>query len=152
MDRKAFAKGMFILTTAYKEEFSRDQMNVYYSFLNHLTPAQLEKAARRHIAKSSWFPKINELLQAAQEFRPTPMGAWNKLAEAAETGKKPELDYATEQALTAIGGWEAFCYSSYQDLKYWVNDFKHAYLTAQAREEEVVNMPNTKPVPQLEGR
>jgi len=131
MDRETFVKGMYILQEAYEKELSQGTLAVYFEFLGHLTPAQLEKAARKHISKNPWFPKINELLQAAQDSQPTPIDVWHHLIAAAKAGVKPEMDYATERALSAIGGWDRFQYTSFDELRWLFKEFKAAYLEAQ---------------------
>jgi hypothetical protein len=70
MTPEVFAKAMFVLSAAYEKELNDDTMEVYYRFLNHLTPDQLELAARRHIARSPYFPKVSEILNSVREDLP----------------------------------------------------------------------------------
>jgi hypothetical protein len=149
MDRTEFAKGMYILLSAYPErEIGQDTMDVYYEFLNHLTPAQLEKAARRHIAKSAWFPKVSELLRAVEDPELTVIDVWQKLIAAAETGQKPmPMDTATRAGLQAVGGWDILSLANYESLRYLFKDFKEAYLGARAQDTASLDYS----VPQLEG-
>lgn len=156
MNREIFVKGMFILQEAYEKELSQGTLDVYFGFLGHLTPEQLEGAARKHISKNPWFPKINELLEAAaaRGSLPTPIEVWNGLiaaAERARPGEKPEMDVATERALGAIGGWDKFLLTSYDELKWLFKEFKEVYLAA--REEDIGGRPElSQPsVPRLEG-
>ena len=136
MDREQFAAAMFILGAAYERQLNQDAMEVYYSFLKHLSPEKLEAAARRHISRSSYFPKINELLEASRENQPSPIEAWQQLIVAAKDGEKdPNMDSPTRQALAFIGGWEAFNMLTYDDLKFRFKDFQTAYLEALARVE-----------------
>jgi hypothetical protein len=146
MDRETFAKGMFILSAAYERHLDQDTLEVYYSFLNHLSPAELEEAARKHIKKSSWFPKISELLGAVQSLLPSAIEVWTKLLAAAEGGVKPEMDGPTKTALDFIGGWQQFCITSYDDLPFRFKSFKEAYEGAMERKSsrlEIDHDPHT---------
>lgn len=151
MDRETFAKGMFILQAAYEKQLDQDTMEVYFSFLNHLTPAQLERAARQHIAKSGWFPKISELLGAVKNDLPTPIDVWNRLLAAAADGTKPEMDAATERALASIGGWDQFQYIDQDSLRFRFKDFKEALLEGRDREGTVPEIESGgSPIRQIE--
>ena len=151
MDYETFVKGMHILQEAFEKELSQGTLDVYFEFLGHLTPAQLEKAARAHIAKWPWFPKINELLFLARDPGPTPIEVWQRLLQAAETGHKPKMDHAAARALAAVGGWEAICYTPCDELKFKLKDFKEVFLAT--REQEAGGRPELGPpeVPRLEG-
>ena len=155
MNRETFVKGMFVLQEAYEKELSQGTLDVYFEFLGHLTPAQLERAARDHISQNPWFPKISELLGAvaAQVSLPFPIEVWNGLITTAERNQyqKPEMDAATERALRAIGGWEKFTLTSYDELKYLFKEFKQVYLAA--REEDAGGRPELgqPAAPQIEG-
>jgi hypothetical protein len=149
MDKPTFVKGMFILGEAYEKELGDNLMDVYYQFLRHMTPEQLERAARRHIARSPYFPKVSEILQAVREDLPSAVDAWNMLWTAAESGKKPEMDAVTERALTFIGGWEAMQYTDCNELRFRFKDFERAYLEGQTQELEKLS-GRQEPVAALE--
>lgn len=66
LDDAVFIKGMTVLGAAYPDyQIKDDTIDIYRSFLNRLTPIAFEHAIRLHIIKKAWFPKINELLEAA---------------------------------------------------------------------------------------
>jgi hypothetical protein len=136
MDRLTFAQGMAILGEAYEKELSDNLVGIYYEFLQNLTPAQLERAARRHIAKSPRFPRVSDLLQAFREDLPSAVDVWNRLMAGAERGEKPELDAAAERALEFIGGFQTVQYAPYDELKFRFKDFERAYLEGQDQELE----------------
>ena len=75
-------------------------------------------------------------LQAFREDLPSAVDVWNKLMEAAENGKKPELDAAAERALAFIGGFEVIQYTNTDDLRFRFKDFERAYLEGQTQELE----------------
>jgi len=152
MDKVTFIKGMVILGEAYEKEVGDNLLEVYYQFLNHLTPEQLEKAARRHIARSPFFPKVSDLLQAVLEDSPSAIDLWNRLISAAADGQeKPELDAAGERALAFIGGWHHFKYMPYDDLKFRFKDFKGALLEGREKEALCELLIDRIRHPQLEG-
>ncbi len=139
MDRETFAKGLFILGANYPErEITHALVEVYYSFLNHLTPAELERAVRKHIARSQWFPKVSDLLQAAREDMPSPREVWAWLLDEATTGQKPHMDAATARALEAIGGWDVLRLTPSDDLKFRFKDFEAVLLERREREQEAL--------------
>lgn len=148
MNEQTFAQGMALLSASYPDYPVRDETTeVYWSFLKDMDNLDFEWAVKRHISQSSWFPKISELLKAAQERLPTPIDVWNGLIAAAEDGVKPEMDRATEKALAVIGGWEEFSRTPYDSLHYRFKDFKAAFLEARASQEhETVEMQ-----PEIEG-
>lgn len=137
MNKEAFAKGMFVLSEAYEKDLTEGLLEVYFKFLHHLTPEQLERAAIKQIARSPYFPRVSDLLQAFREDLPSAVDVWNKLMEGAEHGgKKPELDAAAERALAFIGGFEAIQYTNIDELRFRFKDFERAYLEGQTRELE----------------
>ena len=149
MTPEVFAKALFILFAAYEKKLDQDTVEVYYQFLNHLTPEQLERAAKRHITRSPYFPKVSELLQAVREDLASATDVWTRLLKAAEDGEKPLMDAATERALDFIGGWEQFQITSYDDLRFRFRDFEKVYLEGQTRELERIS-GRQEPVAALE--
>jgi hypothetical protein len=150
LSEEQFLKGMAVLMSAYPDyKCTADTVDVYRVVLRNLSPQEFEKAVWVHITTLKWFPKVSELLDAVQGLKPSPIDAWNRLLAAAKTGKKPDMDAATEWALASLGGWEVFQYTSYEDLKFRLKDFKEAYLEAQHH----LGRPEIghQPVPQLEG-
>jgi len=139
LDQEFFKKCMGILTAAYLDyEFKPDTMEIYRQTLINLTDVELERAIWVHVTTRKWFPKISELLDAVREQHPSPIEIWQELITAAERGQKPELDEATEKALTAIGGWEVFQFTPYAELQFKYKDFRIAYLEARARQNLVL--------------
>jgi hypothetical protein len=150
MSEEVFMKGMAVLAAAYPDYVLKTEtMGVYREFLQHLTPEQFGRAAKRHIARSPYFPKVSEILQAVREDLPSALEAWNMLWTAAERGKKPELDAATERALTFIGGWEAMQYTDCNELRFRFKDFERAYQEGQTQELEKLS-GRQEPVAALE--
>lgn len=136
LDDGVFLKGMDRLMNAFKDyECGPDTVDLYREFLGHLTREEFKSAIDSHIKKYNWFPKIAELLKAVPTHAPTPIDLWNLLLAAAETGVKPEMDAATERALTFIGGWETLCYTDLRELSFKFKDFKATLLDARDQEE-----------------
>lgn len=136
MDKGIFTRGMLLFVALYPDyPLKPETTEVYWQFLKHLSNLDFEWAVKRHVTTCKWFPKVSEILQAVQDHLPTPIDIWSRLlAAAAETGKKPEMDAATEKALAIFGGWEAFQYTPIADLQYRFKDFKSALLEARARD------------------
>jgi hypothetical protein len=128
-----FNRGMAILMSVYPDyECKPDTVDAYREFLQHMSNQEFEAAIKNHISQNKWFPKVSELLQATLDALPTPADVWSRLIAAAETGKKPEMDPATERALYVVGGWDKFCMTSYETLDYRFKDFKAELLAARA--------------------
>ncbi len=139
LTEKQFMKGMGILMNAYPDyECTPGTVDIYRERLRpRLTPQEWEAAVNRHIDTCKWFPKVSELLQAAQELLPSPLEIWNRLIAAAEDGEEnPEMDDAIRQAIAVIGGWEEFSRTSYDSLHYRFKEFKAAFLEARAQERQ----------------
>lgn len=139
MDKIIFMAGMKKLSDLFPDYPLKDgTMEGYWEFLEPLSNLQFERAVKAHIKQNKWFPKVSELLAAVQEQGPSVTDIWQRLLAAAESGKKPEMDAATEKALAVLGGWEVFQYTSYDDLQYRFKDFKSALLEARAKDSLMV--------------
>src|SRR5208337_3143852 len=119
-DDSIFNRGMALLMAAYPDyDCSPATMDIYREFLSHLSNLDFERAVKTHISKCKWFPKVSELLDVIRAQRPTAIDAWNFLLKAAERGWKPvEMDKAMVAGLEAVGGWEKFSYTPFNDLGY----------------------------------
>ncbi len=158
MDKRIFKEGMKKLAAAFAEYELRDEtLAIYYDRLHHLSDQDWNRAINHHIDTGKWFPKISELLEGVaarvQASFPKPIEVWNGLITAAERNQnqKPEMDAATERALRAVGGWEKFTLTSYDELKWLFKEFKEVYLAA--REQDAGGRPELgqPAVPQIEG-
>ena len=130
-----FNKGMAILGAAYPDyECSPATVDIYRERLQKLSDLDFERAVYHHIDTCKWFPKVSELLQASRAHQPTPIDVWNRLLRAAEAGQEPELTGPEAAALSAIGGWETFQITSFDDLHFRFKDFRVALLEVRARE------------------
>ena len=139
LNEDQFLKGMAVLMSAYPDyKCTPETVDVYRVALRNLSPHEFEKAVWVHITTLKWFPKVSELLDAIRDQGPTPIDIWNLLLAAAETGKKPEMDAATEKALGVLGGWERFQYLPFNELQYQFKDFRVALLEARARDNLVL--------------
>lgn len=147
LDKVIFAQGMKILSDLYPDyPIKEGSLDAYYEFLQNLTNLEFERAVKSHVSKSSWFPKVNELLAGAQENKSV-MDTWNRLLQAAEAGEKPEMDIAAERALGIFGGWDAFTWTPYETLQFRYKDFRAAYLEEKARETLVLAGGEQKALP-----
>lgn len=132
MDREVFGRGMVILESLYPDyPLKTETIDGYWGFLQHLSNLDFERAVKHHISTCKWFPKVSELLQASRAHLPTPIDVWNRLIRAAELGQEPELTAPETAALGAIGGWEAFQVTSFDDLHFRFKDFRSALLGAR---------------------
>ena len=118
---------------------------------SRLKPEEWEMAVNLCLDTLKWFPKISELLAAADSNRRTPEEIWAWLKKEAESGVKPELDGPTETALLAVGGWEDFSVTDYDDLKYFFKTFKEVYQVAAKQEQNLKALPAGEGQALLEG-
>lgn len=154
LNEEQFLKGMAVLMSAYPDyKCTADTVDIYRVALRSLSPQEFEKAVWAHITTFKWFPKISEILQAVRDLNPppSPIDAWNRLMAAAEgSGGPPEMDAAIEKAVSFVGGWDALCYTPFDQHRFMFARFKEAY--QEAREQErVQEQIGHQSVPQLEG-
>jgi hypothetical protein len=139
MTREDFAKGMYKLEIGLdrKEPFPPESAEVYWERLASLTPAEWELAVNFCLDNCRFFPKIVDLLEAAQAGRPGAEEIWGRLLVAAEDGGDlPEwVDEPTKKALLATGGWDAFCVTNYEELRFFFKPFKEVYQVARKQEQ-----------------
>lgn len=125
-----------------KKDIDPEVVDVYWERLNNrLNPQQWERAVNYLVDTSKYFPRICEILEAADLGRPAAEDLWGRLLVAAEDGKKPPLDAPTEVALLAVGGWQAFQVTPYDELKFMFKMFKDTYLVAVKQEKAQVALP-----------
>ena len=134
MDKKTFSAGMKALTDAYPDYPLKDgTIELYWEFLQRFSKTEFLAAINQHLSKNKWFPKVSELLELMREPGPHPMEVWGRLINAAEDGWQPEMDQATKAALEAIGGWEKFKVTSYDELRFLYKRFEAVYQVTRDR-------------------
>lgn len=134
MTEETFLQGMYRLGLQWREhEMPEDAVALYRERLSRLSDREFEKAVNHCLDTCTFYPKISELLKAVQDQGPTVIDIWNRLLSAAETGKKPEMDAATEKALAVLGGWDQFQYTPFEELNFRFKDFKAALQEARAQ-------------------
>jgi hypothetical protein len=127
-------KGMAILSNAFSQkEISAGMMAVYHEAMNRndVDPYEFEAAVWKCIENCKFFPTIAEILHFLP--RPDALASWNRLIESAEAGTTPVLNKMEEAALAALGGWDKFQFTSYDDLLRHFRDFKSAFEGAGSR-------------------
>ena len=135
LSEEVFLTGMKRLSDAWPDfPLAKGTADLYRERLDRLSDREFAFAVNRHLDTGKWFPRISELLDATQVLQPSVIDIWQRLLAAAETGKKPEMDAATEKALAVIGGWQQFQFTPYADLQFHFKDFKIALLEARAKE------------------
>jgi hypothetical protein len=138
LSEEQFVKGMAILIAAYPDySCMPETVDVYREHLSHLTPQEWELAVNSHIQNYKWFPKISELIAASQAGRPLPEEIWGRLLVAAEDGGDPPewVDEPIKKALLSVGGWDAFCITAYDELRFFFKPFKEVYQVARKQEQ-----------------
>ena len=135
MREEVFREGMLRLGLQWRDhEMPPETVALYGERLERLSDREFVFAVNYCLDNCIFFPKISELLRAAANILPSVIDIWNKLLIAAETGKKPEMDAATEKAMEAVGGWDAFQYLPTDELHRRFKDFRAALLEARAQE------------------
>jgi hypothetical protein len=133
LDKISFAKGMAILTKTFPDyPCHKGTMDIYWEFLQRLSPQEFEWAITAHLKKYKWFPKISELLDEWMELRRlgrlSATEVWGKLLEAAGRGEKPEMDNITRTSLVAVcGGWEELGLTPTSELPWRFKEFERIY-------------------------
>lgn len=139
LTKELFLLGMGKLQAGFeKKGLDPDVVEVYWERVQGMDPQEWELAVNVCLDSHKFFPKISELLEAAQVDRPTPEEIWGKLLVAAEDGgeEPPEwVDEPTKKALLALGGWENFTYTNYDDLRFLAKTFKEIYQVARKQEQ-----------------
>ena len=105
-------------------DFGKTGLATYDRLLRHLSGDELRQAAELHMARSPYFPKANELLEAAAELRtkwsifPDAGEAWAEVcAEMQRAGHMGQPRFAsplTAEVVQRIGGWRQVCLSDNQ--------------------------------------
>ena len=105
-------------------DFGETGLATYDRLLRHLSGADLRQAAELHMARSPYFPKVSELLEAATELRtkwsifPDAGEAWAEVcAEMQRVGHMGQPQFAsplTAEVVQRIGGWRQVCLSDNQ--------------------------------------
>ncbi len=132
LDKINFAKGMAVLTKANPDyPCPKGTMDIYWEFLQKLSPQEFEWAVTAHVKKHKWFPKISELLDEWMELkrlgRPMAAEVWGELLEGARNNKKPEMHAITKTALVFCGGWEELGMTPNSELPWRFKDFERIY-------------------------
>jgi len=135
LSEEVFLTGMKRLSDAWPDfPLGKGTTELYRERLDRLSDREFTFAINWHLDTGKWFPRISELIDATQALQPSVIDIWNRLIAAAEIGQEPEMDGPTKIALEAIGGWEHFQYTLYDDLHWQFKDFKVAFLEARARD------------------
>lgn len=166
MTPQEFAKAMTFLGLAYDKEFSKDQLNVWYTFFSNDTDANFRKAVTRLVSKSKFLPSIAEIKSEIAgitnpELLLDPNREWANVEEAIHRygfynseEAVASLDPFTAQVVRNMGGFRKICMSEDGDwtrknfLRVW-EDMKDGNKSALVLNENVMTLPELQRMAEL---
>lgn len=123
MTPQEFAKDMTFMGLAYNKEFTKDQLNVWYSFFNEADEKDFRKAITRLITKEKFMPSISDIKsEIASLNNPAlqlkPEEAWDKVEKAISKygfynseDAEASFDPFTAYVVRHMGGFRKLCLS-----------------------------------------
>ena len=123
MTPQEFAKSMTFLGLAYNKEFTKDQLNVWYSFFTDEEDQDFRKAITRLITKEKFMPSIADIKKEIAEIKhPSlqlkPDEAWAKVDKAISKygyynadEAEASFDPFTAYVVRHMGGFRKICMS-----------------------------------------
>lgn len=166
MTPQEFAKAMTFLGLAYDKEFSKDQLNVWYTFFSDDTDANFRKAVTRLVSKSKFLPSIAEIKSEIAgitnpELLLDPNREWANVEEAIHRygfynseEAVASLDPFTAQVVRNMGGFRKICMSEDGDwtrknfLRVW-EEMKDGNKSALVLNENVMTLPELQRMAEL---
>lgn len=166
MTPQEFAKAMTFLGLAYDKEFSKDQLNVWYTFFSNDTDANFRKAVTRLVSKSKFLPSIAEIKSEIAgitnpELLLDPNREWANVEGAIHRygfynseEAVASLDPFTAQVVKNMGGFRKICMSEDGDwtrknfLRVW-EEMKDGNKSALVLNENVMTLPELQRMAEL---
>lgn len=127
MKREEFVKCMGFLSSAYKQDFNKDELNVWYEFFKDDNLENLKQAIKSIILKSKYLPSIAELKEEINyiynpQLKISADDEWLKIEDAIrEYGiynsedALNSMSTLTKKAIRMLGGWYTICMSQEGD-------------------------------------
>ncbi len=69
MDKKEFATAMKYLGIAYNKEFTKEELEIYYEYLNGYSFELLKKAIKEIVKTSKFSPKVSDLIDMCEKVK-----------------------------------------------------------------------------------
>ena len=142
-DKKKFHEIMMAAGEVYNREITKPLLKIYFAALSDLTIRQVNDAVMQHIKSTdtaaSFFPKPAEIIKRAfgsdedgkRRIEDRANMAWSViLGKISSIGSYGNLEIEDKQALAAvkgIGGWQALCMCTYEQLDWKKKEFIRAY-------------------------
>lgn len=127
MKREEFVKCMGFLSSAYKQDFNKDELNVWYEFFKDDNLENLKQVIKNIILKNKYLPSIAELKEELNyinnpQLKISADNEWLKVKNAIrEYGiynsedALNSMSTLTKKAIKTLGGWETICLSEEGD-------------------------------------
>ena len=127
MKREEFVKCMGFLSSAYKQDFNTDELNVWYEFFKDDNLENLKQVIKNIILKNKYLPSIAELKEELNyinnpQLKISADDEWLKIEDAIrEYGiynsedALNSMSTLTKKAIRMLGGWSTICMSQEGD-------------------------------------
>ena len=151
MSKEDFLEGITLLGVAYDKEFTKEQIEVWYSMLGGYTKEQLRDAIKELIKTETYLPTIahitNQIAKKETNYLPTAEDEWEEVLrvirrygtyrqELALSELKPYTAYITNHI-----GYQIICMST--DNTWNRKEFIAEYNQLKEREKELIQLGNT---------
>lgn len=148
MNKEEFLKGMTILATAYDKEFTKNQIEVWYSALNKYSIEEFRGAISNLIKKEKYMPTIahitEEIAKSKMADIPTAEEEWEEVIHAVhrwgsyrEKEALEDLNPYTAKIVKYIGYYR-ICMSSPEEQVWNKKEFIEEYNAL--RDKEIINL------------
>ena len=124
MKREEFVKCMGFLSSAYKQDFNKDELNVWYEFFKDDNLENLKQVIKNIILKNKYLPSIAELKEELNyinnpQLKLSADNEWLKVKNAIKNYGIYKYDEAikemtplTRKVIKQLGGWQTICQST----------------------------------------
>lgn len=124
MKREEFVKCMGFLSSAYKQDFNKDELNVWYEFFKDDNLENLKQVIKNIILKNKYLPSIAELKEELNyinnpQLKLSADDEWLKVINAIKNYGIYKYDEAikemtplTRKVIKQLGGWQTICQST----------------------------------------
>ena len=127
MKREEFVKCMGFLSSAYKQDFNTDELNVWYEFFKDDNLENLKQVIKNIILKNKYLPSIAELKEELNyinnpQLKISADDEWLKIEDAIRVygiynseDALNSMSTLTKKAIRMLGGWSTICMSQEGD-------------------------------------
>lgn len=136
-----FVTGMAGLATIFDQEPSKEKARIYWQLLSDLSDADFERACTLAARRLKFFPKPAELREmVAEDQEAIAMAAWEELLGGIRSvGQYRSVDFldpAISATVEFMGGWEAVCLWTREELAFRRKEFMDTYRISRRRNPE----------------